>query len=546
MSSKAARREGPSALDWLETAVWLIRSVPKGALLCYYTGSVVCVLGLVYFWADMSQGAFARDHMIESSLTAAAFYIWMKCWQAVFLSKVRAHLLMEPEALWSVRRAVNLVFVQAALQPVGLCLRLIAAQILIPYIWTYSLFMGVAILGDGTRPSLREVLVGGFREAGLWWPQTHLSMIALFGFAFFIWGNVFLVCAALPHMLQMFGGIETPFTRSGWGMINTTFFAATFAITYLCFDPLRKAVFLVRHFQAASRTTGEDLRVELKAIRSGLRTMVAAVVLLGMFLSLPGASLRAEEPTAPRVESTQLDDSLNRVLEKRQYAWRLPRVATENVHQKGWIAAFFEGVGKTIMGWYKSIGKLMERLGKWLRSLLDRKPREPSTSSSASLNWGGVARGTLIALAVGLVVVVGVLLWRSRRKIREMVMAHPVAAVVPDLNEESVTADQLPEDGWLQMARELMERGEMRLALRAFYLAGLAHLGQRELIRIARHKSNRDYDVELRRRARGNADLLSAFDANLLVFEASWYGEHAVTREALGGFSQNLERIRAC
>jgi hypothetical protein len=66
------------------------------------------------------------------------------------------------------------------------------------------------------------------------------------------------------------------------------------------------------------------------------------------------------------------------------------------------------------------------------------------------------------------------------------------------------------------------------------------------LILIARHKSNRDYDRELRRRARGNADLLTAFDANLLTFEASWYGEHLVTNETLGGFSQNLERIRAC
>ena len=73
---------------------------------------------------------------------------------------------------------------------------------------------------------------------------------------------------------------------------------------------------------------------------------------------------------------------------------------------------------------------------------------------------------------------------------------------VPDLNEESVTADQLPEDGWLQLARELMERGELRLALRASYLAGLAHLGHRELIHLARHKSNRDYDRELHRRAR--------------------------------------------
>jgi hypothetical protein len=344
----------------------------------------------------------------------------------------------------------------------------------------------------------------------------------------------------------MFLGVESPFTRGGWAIFNTTFFAATLAVTYLCFDPLRKAVFLVRHFQGTSLKSGEDLRVELKALRHGSRTVVAALVLIGMLLALPLAPLRAEDAVAPRVESAQLDDSLNRVLEKREYAWRLPRSTTEKVEKSGWLATFFKGIARTIIGWFKKLGKLLEKLGEWLRQLFEHKPRESKSNSSSALNWGGVARGTLAVLAVGLLILVGVVVWRSRRKKREVVNARPLAVVVPDLNEENVTADQLPEDGWLQLARDLMERGETRLALRALYLAGLAHLGHRELIRLARHKSNREYDRELRRRARGNADLLSAFDANLLAFEASWYGEHAVTSETLGGFSRNLERIRAC
>jgi len=47
---------------------------------------------------------------------------------------------------------------------------------------------------------------------------------------------------------------------------------------------------------------------------------------------------------------------------------------------------------------------------------------------------------------------------------------------VPDLADENIRADQLPEDGWTKLARELLERGEFRLAMRAFYLASLAHL----------------------------------------------------------------------
>ncbi|MDQ3623852.1 MAG: DUF4129 domain-containing protein, partial [Verrucomicrobiota bacterium] len=103
-----------------------------------------------------------------------------------------------------------------------------------------------------------------------------------------------------------------------------------------------------------------------------------------------------------------------------------------------------------------------------------------------------------------------------------------------------------PEDGWLQLARELVGRGEMRLALRASFLAGLAHLGKRDLISIARYKSNLEYERELRRRARARGELTAAFDQNRAVFERAWYGRHAVTPEILESFNHNLEKIRAC
>ena len=66
-------------------------------------------------------------------------------------------------------------------------------------------------------------------------------------------------------------------------------------------------------------------------------------------------------------------------------------------------------------------------------------------------------------------------------------------ALPPDLAAEDLLATQLPEDEWLSLARGLLASGERRLALRAFYLSLLAGLGERKLLVIARHKSNRDY-----------------------------------------------------
>ena len=106
-------------------------------------------------------------------------------------------------------------------------------------------------------------------------------------------------------------------------------------------------------------------------------------------------------------------------------------------------------------------------------------------------------------------------------------------------------ADQLPGDSWMKLARELLERGELRLALRAFYLASLAHLASRNLISIARFKSNREYERELRRRGHSFPDLLSVFGDNLVSFERIWYGLHEANRELVERFAANVERMKA-
>ena len=137
-------------------------------------------------------------------------------------------------------------------------------------------------------------------------------------------------------------------------------------------------------------------------------------------------------------------------------------------------------------------------------------------------------------------------MFRALRAKREPIVAAEAISAIPDLTADDVAADELPEDGWLQLARDHAARGDFALAMRAMWLACLAHLGHRELLRIARYKSNRDYDLELRRRARTREELLAAFRENLTAFESSWYGRHDVTAEIFARFSGNLERIRAC
>jgi len=170
-----------------------------------------------------------------------------------------------------------------------------------------------------------------------------------------------------------------------------------------------------------------------------------------------------------------------------------------------------------------------------------------SGGGAPSFAWLDVFQALLwviVAALIGIILYFILKAWRQGRTVR-VVEAAPVAAM-PDLADESVGADQLPEDGWLRLAREQMSRGDLRLAMRALYLACLAHLAERELVKLEKFKSNREYERELLRRARGRPEIPSAFSENVGAFDRAWYGLHEVTRDGLAGFERNVERIRSC
>ena len=137
----------------------------------------------------------------------------------------------------------------------------------------------------------------------------------------------------------------------------------------------------------------------------------------------------------------------------------------------------------------------------------------------------------------------GYRLWRNYRPIP--VVEADAATGPPDLADDATTASQLPEDEWIRLGRELLARGEHRLAVRAFYLAGLAHLADRGLVTIARHKSNHEYERELGRRSHALPAVMDAFADHVTVFDRVWYGDHVPTPELVENFEANLRRIAA-
>lgn len=264
MKKPHRRRSGKPAQDLIEEAVHLLRTAPVAALAVYYAGSLPFVLGALYFWADMGESPSARQHVVEAALGVSLLFLWMKFCHALFARRLRAHLADEKSAAPGWRDAARVALWQAVLQPTGLFLLPLAAVTVLPFPWVCAFYQNLTALAEAEIPGARALIGKAARHARLW-PQQNVSGL-LVGAAFtaFVFLNCCVVCGVLPGLLKTLLGIETVFSRGGVALLNTTFFATMFGLTYLCADPILKSFYVLRCFYGEALQSGADLRAELK------------------------------------------------------------------------------------------------------------------------------------------------------------------------------------------------------------------------------------------------------------------------------------------
>src|SRR5258707_14682253 len=124
--------KGKPALEMLEEAVHLLRSMPAAVFCLYYIGALPFVLVYLYFWADMSAGAFAQDHAGLESLLVVLLFVWMNCWQTAFVAELRAKLSGNRIAPWTLQRIGRMVVVQGGIQPPCFLALPLAALVTLP------------------------------------------------------------------------------------------------------------------------------------------------------------------------------------------------------------------------------------------------------------------------------------------------------------------------------------------------------------------------------------------------------------------------------
>jgi len=525
----------PGAVSLLEDAAHLLRRAPLDTLLCHWVGSAPFALGVLLFWNDQSHNnSDARCAL--GALLLALLLIWMSCWRAVYAGRIHRLLSGAADTPWNAQRVTALIANQAFLAGAKLLLLPLSLPAILPFATTVAFFRSATVFADRIDLDPVAVMAKARRLAGIdkyqCWMLQALILLLTFG----AWVNVLIACIILPSLIRMLTGYESAFSRSGSSYFeNRLFLLVTLGLTWLFFDPFVQAVYCLRCFHGSSVETGEDLRAGLRRIGA---SVAKGAVAAGLVLALLASQLHVAR-AADAVGAGDLQQAVRKALESPEYNWRFPppeKAATDTP----WI---IQATERAIQAIEKAIQWLWDhfmRFLRWLLGGLDISPMPAGGNApSAALHW------SLWLLAVLVVAVAGVIIWRalSARRRKGAKPSGPSVAVVR-LDDEGLTADRLPEESWLEMAGRAMAEGDLRLALRAFYLANLAWLGRQEFIRIHPGKTNREFEVELRRRTRPFPEAREMFSANIRAFERVWYGLHEAGMEDVQEFRRRSEEIK--
>lgn len=166
-----------------------------------------------------------------------------------------------------------------------------------------------------------------------------------------------------------------------------------------------------------------------------------------------------------------------------------------------------------------ALARLLQDLLNWLEKLFPKRNIGPSRVGFIS----AIAQILVLVLAVlvllyVLKIILSWFLGRSKKEKKKKIK-EPRIVLGERLEPDATATDLLAE------AEALARQGDLRTAIRKAYIALLVELGDRKLISLAHHKTNRDYLNSLRSQPQIHSRMRGLTDS----FERHWYGFVAAT-----------------
>ena len=221
---------------------------------------------------------------------------------------------------------------------------------------------------------------------------------------------------------------------------------------------------------------------------------------------------------AQRVEAlARIEERLRALNERLEEMQRgTPANASDKDGDKGRLAEILRrpdyNKPATVEG--SAIERLWDRFLRWFFSLFrTSKPITPGGSPFVS----GLAQIIVVAACLG---AIAFLIWKfgprylSNRRGKKKPKREARIVLGERLEPDQTAADLLAQ------AESLARNGDLRGAIRKAYIALLCELGDRKIVSLAQHKTNRDYLNSVRERAH----LYSSMRRLTSSFELHWYG----------------------
>jgi hypothetical protein len=162
-----------------------------------------------------------------------------------------------------------------------------------------------------------------------------------------------------------------------------------------------------------------------------------------------------------------------------------------------------------------AIERLWEEFLRWLSKLIPKVgPLQPGTGQALSSVAQVVVIGFSVLLIAFLIWKLGPRYWRNRGMKKNKAKREPRIVLGERLEPDQTAADLL------EQAEALARTGDLRGAIRKAYIALLCELGDRKVLMLAQHKTNRDYLMAVRSRRALYEPLRKLTNS----FEIHWYG----------------------
>jgi hypothetical protein len=222
-------------------------------------------------------------------------------------------------------------------------------------------------------------------------------------------------------------------------------------------------------------------------------------------------------PKAQRAEAlARIEERLRALDERLEEMQRGKPAASDRDSDKGKLAEILRRpeYNKPTTAEGSALGRLWNRFLRWLFSLFPKsKPIAPGGSPF-------VSTFVQIILIAACVTAIAFLIWRfaprylSSRRGKKKPKREARIVLGERLEPDQTAADLLAQ------AEALALSGDLRAAIRKAYIALLCELGDRKVVSLAQHKTNRDYLNSVRERTR----LYSSMRQLTSSFELHWYG----------------------